>query len=227
MAKFFQIIITKLYFKLLFGLLQLHFFYINIQCIEFNKSIINKAIFFEKNFRYLSFASYSNGDMIFSSTANPNSEKRIFYGIKKNGRPFFKNETSYFYSMSKIGASGEEKFESDSLVIKLSDGSEKEYLISTGKGNSYAEIYDFENNETYKKSMDNFAKNNVVSLRNMGIFLLSNTSGHYYLFGFIIKESDSLKYSLQIHNFNTIENFNKNKTLKTSLKGSSPYYDIF
>ena len=96
MSKFFQIINTKLSFKLLFGLLQLHFFYIYIQCIEYNKSIINNIILFEKDFRYLSFATYSNGDMIFSSTAYPKTNKRIFYGTKKNGRPFFKNETSFF-----------------------------------------------------------------------------------------------------------------------------------
>ena len=37
----------------------------------------------EKNFRYLTFASYSNGDMILSITAYPKNQKRIFYGLKK------------------------------------------------------------------------------------------------------------------------------------------------
>ena len=64
--------------------------------------------------------------MIFSSTAYPKNEKRIFYGFKKNGRPFFQNETSYFYSMiSKKETYSEEKFESDSLVIKLSNEMKK------------------------------------------------------------------------------------------------------
>ena len=176
MNKFFQIINSKLSFKLLFGLFQLHFLYIYIQCIEYNKSIINNIILFEKNFRYLSFATYSNGDMIFTSTAYPKTKKRIFYGFKRNGRPFFQNETSYFYSIN-LTNDWKEKFESDILPIKLSDGNEKEYLISTGKVNSYVEIYDFDNNEIYKKPINIFTNHTYVnSYRNMGIFLSSNTS---------------------------------------------------
>ena len=220
MENFFQIIITKLSFKFLFGLFQLHLFYIYIQCLEFNKSIINNIILFnEENFIYLNFANYSNGDIIFSSTANFQTEKRIFYGFKKNGRPFFQNETSYFYSMNSTKESNwEYKNESDSLVIKLSDESEKEYLISTGNNKSFCEIYDFENNEIYKKPMDKFANYYVDSFPNTGIFLFSNNREHYYLFGFIIKENDVLNYSLQIHKFNTIKKFNSSRTIQEEKK---------
>ena len=147
MEKFFQMIKTKFFLTLLFGLFQLHFSFINNQNIEYN------IIYFkEEDFLYLSFANYSNGDMIFSSTAKSQNEKRIFYGFKKNGRPFFQNETSYFYSMNSTKLKDwEKKFESDSIVIKLSDGSEKEYLLSTGNKESYAEIYDFEEDKVYKK----------------------------------------------------------------------------
>ena len=210
MSKFYQIINKKIFFQLLIRLLQFHFFCIYIQCMEYNRSIINNIILFnEINFRYLSFATYSNGDMILLSTAYPKTEKRIFYGFKKNGRPFFKNEASYFYSMNSTKKKDyEEKFESDILPIKLSDGNEKEYLISIGKINSFCEIYDFENQKIYKKEMKNFANYDVFSYRNTGFFLFSNKSDHYYLFGFEIKESNICKYSLQIHKFNTIENFN-------------------
>jgi len=223
MENFFQIIIlifnAKFSFKFLFGLIQLHLYYIYIQCIDYN--IID---FNEENFKYLSFANYSNGDMIFSSTADRQTEKRIFYGFKKNGRPFFQNETNYFYSMnSPKKISSEQKFESDSLVIKLNNESEKEYLLSIGKVNSFCEIYDFENNEIYKKSMDKFANNDVLSIRNMGIFLFSNSSDHYYLFGFTIKENEALKYSLQIHKFNTIENFNSSRTNEKEIKIEDAY----
>ena len=155
MSKFYQIINKKIFFQLLIRLLQFHFFCIYIQCMEYNRSIINNIILFDEiYFRYLSFATYSNGDMIFSSKAYPKTEKRIFYGFKKNGRPFFENETSYFYSMNSTKQkNSEEKFESDILPIKLSDGNEKEYLISIGKINSFCEIYDFENQKIYKKLM--------------------------------------------------------------------------
>ena len=155
--------------------------------------------------------------MIFSSTAYPKSDKRIFYGFKKNGRPFFQNETSYFYSMNSTKENNEIKYESDTLSIKLSDGSEKEYLISTGKVNSYAKIYDFENNEIYKKAMDKFVNDEVFSYHNIGIFLFSNSSGHYYLFGFTINNNNNLKYSVQIHKFNTTKNFNNTNTIEKSI----------
>ena len=222
MEKFFHIINTNLSFKLLFGLLQLHLFYINIQCIEYNKRKISNIILFEQDFQYLSFANYSNGDMIFSSTAYPENKKRIFYGFKKNGRPFFQKETKYFYSIS---STNKKKFESDTLVIKLSGENQKEYLLSTGNKESLVEIYDFENNNIYTKSMYNFAKNNVVSLRNMGIFLYSDNNSNYYLFGFIIKGVDNLKYSLQIHNFSTIENFNNSETFNNSTEIDNSYKD--
>ena len=36
----------------------------------------------EKDFIYLSFASYSNGDIILAMTAFPKTIKRLFYGLK-------------------------------------------------------------------------------------------------------------------------------------------------
>ena len=204
-------------------MLQLHLFYIYIQCIEYNKREISKIITFEQDFRYLSFSTYSNGDMIFSATANPENQKRIFYGFKKNGRPFFQKETKYFYSISSTNG---QKLESDTLVIKLRGENQKEYLLSTGNKESLVEIYDFENNNIYTKSMQNFAEYNVVSLRNMGIFLYSDNNVHYYLFGFIIEEANkNLKYSLQIHNFSTIEYFNNSKTLNSRIEIYNSYKD--
>ena len=46
----------------------------------------------EENFRYVNFANFSNGDMIVETTAIPDSPKRIFYGIKNDGGPFFDNQ---------------------------------------------------------------------------------------------------------------------------------------
>ena len=73
--------------------------------------------------------------------------------------------------------------------------------------------------------MKNFTKNNVVSLRNMAIFLYSDNNVHYYLFGFILEGNDNLKYSLQINNFSTIENFNNSKTFNIGIETSNSYKD--
>ena len=102
-------------------------------------------------FRYITFASYSNGDMILLTTAYPNQNERRFYGLKKNGRPLFinkiNNKNNYFYSLefNKKEEDGEDsKYESESLVIKLNKNktnetgeiNQKEYLISIAKKSS-------------------------------------------------------------------------------------------
>ena len=69
------------------------------ECIIANEQIktqwINNFVQFGGNkFRFLSISTSSSGDMIVESTAYPKSEIRYFYGLKKNGRPYFKQKRS-------------------------------------------------------------------------------------------------------------------------------------
>ena len=169
------------------------------------------------NLRYVNFAQNSEGDLIFYSTAYPNSTLRAFYGLKNNGRPFFKNEL-YSYSLnSKIL---QDKFESKILFIKPNNNCNKEYLISVGKINSYVEIYDFDSDTIYEKLINDFSVLDFIqSYRNEGIFLQTNNSGNYYLFGFTSNfyygENTFYNFSLQIHNFNfQLNNFKSENTSK-------------
>ena len=169
------------------------------------------------NFRYLSFATYSNGDMIFQSNAYPKSNERIFLGFKKNGRSFF-NNNSYFYNMNVIQSESFGNFEFENIVIKLNEkqNNQKEYLLSLPTNeDSYVEIYDFENNIIYQKMLCDFAQMNYIDLyKNVAISLLSNNSENYYLFGFIsyfiYEEYD---FTIQIHRFKSLHNFLNESTL--------------
>ena len=53
------------------------------------------------NFRYINFASNSNGDMIVETTSfPPGTNERKFFGLKKNGSFYFKEDNNnpfYFY----------------------------------------------------------------------------------------------------------------------------------
>ena len=49
----------------------------------------------DKDFRYVNFASYSNGSMIVETTAHPGNKYRYFFGLKSNGLPFFDNSNHY------------------------------------------------------------------------------------------------------------------------------------
>ena len=68
----------------------------------------------DKDFRYVNFANYSNGDMIVETTSCPGKSKRMFYGIQSNGRALFTNnsetkKTNYFSIEAKEQPENENK----------------------------------------------------------------------------------------------------------------------
>ena len=85
--------------------------------------INNIIVFGDLTYRYLATASFTDGDIIFETTSCPKSPKRMFYGLKKNGRPFFKNKTtneeSSFYSKNIEETRGH--YEIQAYVIKSSE----------------------------------------------------------------------------------------------------------
>ena len=204
---------------------------------EFNSSIcsieneiiktqwLNNFISLEISYlRYVSFASFSNGDMILQIGTFPNSYFRIFIGFQKNGRCLFKNHSAYHYLFhAEQDIDIYEKYESENIVIRPSgnkNNKSKEYLMSVSKMNSFVEIYDFENDKIYQKILYDFSKMKYIdSYQNMAIPLFSNTSDYYYLFGFIGNNSDfhEQKFIIQKHIFNSIENFHEKETLNKSI----------
>ena len=74
----------------------------------------------DKDFRYVNFANYSNGDMVVETTANPASSKRMFYGLKQNGDYFFSKNgrLTPFYTLN---AKNTEKNESVIFSTKVSE----------------------------------------------------------------------------------------------------------
>ena len=171
--------------------------------------------------RYISFASYSNGDMILQSCTLPTSKLRAFLGLKNNGRGFFinreTNESNYYKIIEVNQTDGYVKFEFKSFIIKISgkeNNKKEEYLISLSKENSYAEIYDFKNDIIYQRPLYDFANmTSITSYQNMAISLFSNTSDYYYLFGFIGSNIfNKNKFFIQKHIFKSIENFQNDTT---------------
>ena len=58
----------------------------------------------DDTFRYLNFVKFSNGDLVFETTPySYNNPKRNFYGLKKNGRYYFRdkenNKMTSFFSL--------------------------------------------------------------------------------------------------------------------------------
>ena len=172
--------------------------YINKVCIIDNEIIktqwLNNIIKIgDKNFRYINIANYSNGDLIVETTAIPGSSKRMFYGIKNNGRGFFKNKidnkmTSYYSIEAKdqTGNNNNQRLESEVFIATINGGKNngKEYLVSIGKGEGYTELYDFENDLIYQSPTTDFLGQKMENLRGTVInYKLNNIN--FVILGYI------------------------------------------
>ena len=133
-----------------------------------DKECFNNVIKFEsKKYRANNFAKNKMGDLIFELTElkednnNEFSSSRLFYGITKDGYPFFKNNTS-FTSEIQINKS-KELFDDNNcnnlnkinnsinLFISLENDLNKEYLFSINSHNCMVELFDIneDNNIMY------------------------------------------------------------------------------
>ena len=116
--------------------------------------LTNIIIFGDENAKFINFATYSNGDFVVESTPfKVIIAKRFFFGLKQNGRDLFKiNDTeTQFYSFIPTGEGEGEKYQGEIQIAKMNQENNKEYLLSLSKSDSYAELYDFECGEIYKK----------------------------------------------------------------------------
>ena len=215
---FFHIIIYFSYFLFKESLSSCNFNSTNLT------SIINAG---PQYFRYINFATYSNGDMVFLTNSIKQNDSiqntRVFYGLTKKGRPLFND--SYFYSINmsyKVKDNG--KYESESLVVKESGNNKKEYLMSFSKCDTFAEIYNFNNGNIYKKLLHDFVNNvnsvdnsniDINSFRHAFISLFSNDTNYFYILGFINYQN---KFIIQKHLFNSLQDFANETTLNKSIQ---------
>ena len=124
-----------------------------------NKTCFNNIITFDHdNWRSGHASINNNGDMIIEfSLEQLESDSRLFYGLKKNGRYYFPGEP-VFREIKEMnceeaenGSKYKGRFESTNLFVSLSDDTtkSKQYLFSMSSKYSLVELIDIENNLTY------------------------------------------------------------------------------
>ena len=179
--------------KLLFILSQIKFIF---------PQILNNIIRLGDNgFIHNHFSFNSEGDMIIDSSSNPSNKERRFYGLRKNGRFYFKNlnnsATPYFSLFINRDDRENEfrKFFGESIFIKLGSSNNikedgKEYLLSVPKkGNCYSELYFFEEkNILYEINYKIFGNitSNVFSIIKLPE---DHNSNFHYIFSYIVDNS--------------------------------------
>ena len=180
--------------------------YINNTIIK-TQWLNNIITFGELFFRYINFASYENGDMLIETTSYPELSKRIFFGLKKNGRPFFKNkinmgETPYYSKeiINKENGNAIGHFESVALIVRNND-TKGEYFLSLPKLNDNAELFVFDLDLAFYKPVQTFASSLEVRSLRHSFFPLkyrNNYIDNYYLFCFVGRYLDQFTESLFI-----------------------------
>lgn len=91
------------------------------------------------------FATFRNGSLIIETSEDAGSDIRAFYGITKEGKPYFENE-QYFLSFK--ADNGKYRKEAENFVIIINDNENTEYLMSVGYKTN-VEIYDLKK-KSYK-----------------------------------------------------------------------------
>ena len=133
-------------------------------------------------FRYINVVSNKKGD-IFIETSPSESSKRIFYGLKNNGRPYFENEETPFYILNELSCDLKRHY-SELFNVVLNNN--KEYLMSIST-DGFAEIYDFDNNKRIYTDYPNFIQMNktFTSILNYG-FTFEYKNEIYIIYPFYV-----------------------------------------
>jgi len=146
-----------------------------------DQTLTSVVIFTDSNPHFITICTTPNGNLISSSTLWGKTLK-YFYGLKKNGRPYFYNNnegTSFAKSDSDQGRS-----ESNIFGIKLNGSNyDKEYIISFGKDDSNFELYDFENKDkqVYYQDGKEFFQTTSNFFERGCIFKLKSADDYYII----------------------------------------------
>ena len=183
-------------FKLFTLLLNFNFI-ITDNCIISNRTIItsqwlnNIICLGDDNFRYVNFATYSNGSMIVEATAIPDSPKRMFYGVQRDGEPLFSN--GQYHTTVEISGqmeSNNSRYEGEIFIVPING---KEYVFSIGKGNNkFAELLDLNNCETKSQLLATtfLSASKIISILNYPTSF-KNGDNYYFIFPFVDNDGNS------------------------------------
>ena len=190
------------------------------QCFQIINSIFYGLNYIKRlgneNCKFIEFSSKLNGDMIISAYNIVNNE-RVFFGLKKNGRPLFTNndkETQFASIVSNIP----QNFPSTCFIQLSNSEDSKEYLLSISTGSYYAELYDLEKLDSTFVTSLSFLGKTIVSER---IALLKSSlktdSNNYYYIGFVEEDNEDF-YLMKLYlESSNIENEIEKNSLITFL----------
>ena len=199
-----------------------------------NKCFNNIIKFDHQKFRAGHFSTTNNNDLIIEYSTDDPATLRMFYGLTKDGRYFFPNE-SHILEFNIIGAKYNDattyygRYESRNLFINLKDQTNTEnqnqYLFSVSSFQSVVELHDLHNNynDTYytwtAKNFFNLGEYEIFSFE----FSLFEIKDNIYIIAFTANkhgENKGESFILKKFQFNS---FNENgfEQLKSFTKANN------
>ena len=165
----------------------------------------------EKDYRYININSNLNNDMVIQTSKSTGSGDRFFYGLKGNGRFFFKDENQkefpfLFFSISGEETLNQQRYEGESSFIQISNtnSSNNVFFISIAKGDQYTELFDFNNNEYNFIKTEEFYKEKIYSDRGTFLKLTQiDENIYHYLIAEVIQDNDVYKCYMKKLYFNS------------------------
>ena len=152
----------------------------------------NIIIFDEYRYRFNSMAISKKGDFIFetSSEETPLNGVRLFFGLKKNGSYYFKNDNNEEIPTKKIivlddNYEGAMRYESNIFFIKINNEKfqeNKEFLVSISLYYGFMELYDLDDQNILVSKIPAYDINNYIIFSKMCSLIELNNKEYLYFF---------------------------------------------
>ena len=164
------------------------------------------------NFRYITPALSKNNDLIIQTTNSTGSSERKFFGIKENGRYYFKdenNEESPYFSIN-VGEEGNSNYymrQSVGGIIRILNDDNDYFLSIGGYNTSYTELIGLQT-KTYSRILTKTFYVFTVFSEIATIFEMTKESANidnknYYIISFLSKNNNYCYLMMKIFSFNS------------------------
>ena len=163
------------------------FLYLILKEISFINCEYNIIVFNSQEYRAGQFAFNSNRDMIIEYSKN---YYRLFYGLKKNGKYYFENNTSTKEITIGDDSNGAKRYESRNIFISIND---QYYLFSIGTFDSITELHNLETGDYLSKTTSDFLGSTTIYSYVFSLLEINNNDNKEYIIAYIYNKSYYLK----------------------------------
>ena len=178
---------------------------------------LNKIFSFDSNhFRAGHFAFNSNNDLFIEYSYD---RYRLFFGLKKNGNFFFKDNNNNEIPTKTIELNGIDykRFEAKNIFVSIKNNN-KEYLFSTGEDKTISELYNIDTFE-YKINKTEYFFGNTISSSVFTLLELKYNNYKEYLIAYMYDTNYVMqKFNLTDFILYTSEKINSEPNVEDEIK---------